>query len=116
MPRYDYECNSCSNVFEVKQGFNDEPVAECPECSSQARRIFTPVPIIFKGSGFYVTDQRSAATPNTAKSPQARETDKPESDKSETDKSESTKADTDKSGTAKAEPTKQESKADASVS
>jgi putative FmdB family regulatory protein len=111
MPRYDYECNSCSNVFEVKQGFNDEPVAECPECTSKARRIFTPVPIIFKGSGFYITDQRSAATPNTAKSPQARET-----DNSETAKAETTQSEPAKTEASKAEPAKQETKADASVS
>ena len=111
MPRYDYECNSCADIFEVKQGFDDEPVAECPKCQSTARRIFTPVPIIFKGSGFYVTDQRSAATPNTAKSAEARETDKTESAKAETAKSE-----TSKSEASEAKPAKQESKADASVS
>ena len=56
MPRYDYECQSCQNIFEIKQGFNDEPVANCPSCHSVARRKFRVVPIIYKGTGFYTTD------------------------------------------------------------
>ena len=56
MPRYDYECLSCSNVFEMKQSFSDEPVAYCPECGSRSRRKFYAVPVIYKGSGFYTTD------------------------------------------------------------
>ena len=58
MPVYEYECRSCYHRFEKKQGFHDEPVAICPECQEIARRIFFPAPIIFKGSGFYVTDSR----------------------------------------------------------
>lgn len=56
MPRYDYECLSCSHVFELKQSFSDEPVADCPECGSRSRRKFHAVPVIYKGSGFYTTD------------------------------------------------------------
>ncbi len=56
MPVYEYECESCSYRFEMKQGFDDNPVATCPRCECNARRIFSPTPIIFKGSGFYVTD------------------------------------------------------------
>ena len=56
MPRYDYECLSCSNVFEMKQSFSDEPVAYCPLCGSRSRRKFHAVPVIYKGSGFYTTD------------------------------------------------------------
>ena len=56
MPRYDYECQSCQTLFEVKQGFNDEPVANCPSCHNDARRKFQVVPIIYKGTGFYTTD------------------------------------------------------------
>ena len=56
MPRYDYECLSCSHVFELKQSFSAEPVADCPECSSRSRRKFHAVPVIYKGSGFYTTD------------------------------------------------------------
>ena len=56
MPVYEYECSNCSCRFELKQKFSDSPVATCPECKASARRVFSPVPIIFKGSGFYVTE------------------------------------------------------------
>ena len=56
MPRYDYECTSCHHVFEMRQSFDSDPVAECPECSNKANRKFHAVPIVFKGSGFYVND------------------------------------------------------------
>lgn len=56
VPRYEYRCLSCEHVFEVKQGFDDEPGAPCPECESQSRRIIRPAPVIFKGSGWYVND------------------------------------------------------------
>ncbi len=58
MPVYEYECGKCSCRFEVRQGFDDSPVAVCPRCRGKARRVFVPVPVIFKGSGFYVTDHR----------------------------------------------------------
>ena len=56
MPIYEYECQSCSLRFDVKKGFNDNSPVQCPHCQCEARRVFSPVPIIFKGSGFYVTD------------------------------------------------------------
>ena len=56
VPRYDYECNSCRHVFELKQSFDAEPVASCPSCESDARRLIYSVPVVFKGSGFYVND------------------------------------------------------------
>ena len=62
MPIYDYECNDCGCHFEKKQSFHDEPVAICPECEGKARRVLHAVPIIFKGSGFYSTDNRSTST------------------------------------------------------
>ena len=61
MPIYEYECNLCSHKFEIKQGFDDEPVAECPRCQGQVQRILHPTPIIFKGSGFYITDSRKGS-------------------------------------------------------
>ncbi|HEY32636.1 MAG TPA: zinc ribbon domain-containing protein [Dehalococcoidia bacterium] len=59
MPTYEYECNVCHYRFDKRQGFNDAPLAECPKCQGTSRRVFYPAPIIFKGSGFYVTDSRS---------------------------------------------------------
>ncbi len=64
MPTYDYQCESCHHRFEVRQSFHDDPVAACPLCDSSARRRISLVPVIFKGSGWYVNDygKKSAAT------------------------------------------------------
>ena len=58
MPVYEYECGLCHFHFDRKQRFDDEPVAICPKCHGKARRILHSIPIIFKGSGFYITDNR----------------------------------------------------------
>ena len=60
MPVYEYECQKCGNSFEVFQGINEEPRKRCPKCRGALRKVFTPVGIVFKGSGFYCTDNRSA--------------------------------------------------------
>ena len=56
MPRYDYECQNCLHRFEVRQSFSSDPVATCPVCQNGARRVIHSVPVMFKGSGFYVND------------------------------------------------------------
>jgi putative FmdB family regulatory protein len=72
MPIYQYVCSKCNTNFELRQGFNDESVASCPKCKCQARRLFVPVPIIFKGSGFYVTDSKTTSEAQLpAKTPKA---------------------------------------------
>jgi len=58
MPIYEYQCKKCSLRFELKRGFSDNGSSFCPQCGGEARRLFSPVPIIFKGPGFYVTDSR----------------------------------------------------------
>ena len=58
MPIYEYECSVCHFHFERRQRFDDEPVDMCPNCQGKARRVIHSVPIIFKGSGFYITDSR----------------------------------------------------------
>ena len=58
MPIYEYECGDCHFQFERKQRFDEEPVAICPKCQGKARRIIHSIPVIFKGSGFYITDSR----------------------------------------------------------
>ena len=58
MPTYQYRGLNCNLEFELKQSFNDKPIADCPTCHGIARRLFCPVPIIFNGPGFYVTDSR----------------------------------------------------------
>lgn len=60
MPIYTYQCDNCGVRFERHQNFNDSPLTRCPECSKKSlRKIYTPVGIVFKGSGFYATDHRS---------------------------------------------------------
>lgn len=58
MPIYEYECSVCHCHFERRQRFDEESVAMCPKCQGKARRVIHSVPIIFKGSGFYTTDNR----------------------------------------------------------
>jgi len=60
MPIYEYECDICRCRFERRQRFDEEPAAMCPECQGKARRVIHSVPIIFKGSGFYTTDNRKS--------------------------------------------------------
>ena len=60
MPHYDYRCPE-GHTFEVWQRMSDEPGADCPECGQRAKRLFTPAPILFKGSGFYKTDSRGSS-------------------------------------------------------
>jgi putative FmdB family regulatory protein len=58
MPVYQYGCNICQTTHEIRQRFDDEPLSECPSCGGTIRRMFQPVGIIFKGSGWYCTDSR----------------------------------------------------------
>ncbi|MBI4302576.1 MAG: hypothetical protein HY664_08215 [Chloroflexi bacterium] len=58
MPIYEYECSRCHLKFERRQRFDEEPIDICPECQGKARRIINSVPVLFKGNGFYTTDNR----------------------------------------------------------
>lgn len=59
MPTYEYRCRDCSDHVEVWQSFHDEPLTECAACGGSLRKVFNPAGIIFKGSGYYVTDTRA---------------------------------------------------------
>lgn len=59
MPTYEYRCSSCGEEIEVVQSFTDDPLTQCPACGGALRKVFTPVGIVFKGSGFYKTDNRA---------------------------------------------------------
>ena len=56
VPRYDYKCPECACEFEVKQSFSEKPGASCPNCATASQRVFHAVPVVFKGSGFYVNE------------------------------------------------------------
>lgn len=61
MPIYEYACDTCGTTFDRKQKFSDDPVRECPDCGNSVRRVLYPAGIIFKGSGFYSTDNRPSS-------------------------------------------------------
>ena len=63
MPVYVYHCGSCEFEFEQQQKFTDKPLKICPECGqSNLNKVYTPVGVIYKGSGFYSTDHRSSSS------------------------------------------------------
>lgn len=61
MPLYVYQCTDCGVRFEATQSFHDEPLTTCPECSGSIYRVIGSTGVIFKGSGFYVTDNRKSS-------------------------------------------------------
>ena len=67
MPTYEYRCTNCDEHLEVVQSFSDDPLTECPKCGGPLRKVFSPVGIILKGSGFYKTDSRGSGKPGGSK-------------------------------------------------
>ncbi|NLA29215.1 MAG: zinc ribbon domain-containing protein [Propionibacterium sp.] len=62
MPTYQYRCQACHNDLEAFQKFTDDPLTICPDCGGSLRKVFNPVGIVFKGSGFYATDSRKSSS------------------------------------------------------
>lgn len=60
MPTYEYACTECDHSFEQVQSFSDDALTVCPQCQGRLRKVFNAVGVVFKGSGFYRTDSRSA--------------------------------------------------------
>lgn len=92
MPTYTYHCDSCGHGFEAVQRFSDEPLQECPECGAHIRRVIQPVGVVFKGSGWYITDSRPKRSGEGSESGSAASTKSDKGDKGDknakTDKSE----------------------------
>ncbi len=100
MPTYEYRCPE-GHEFEVFQRMSDEPGAQCPTCGAQSERLISAgAGLLFKGSGFYITDYRSPDYAEKAKA----EKPNAEKSKSEKPKSEKPKADTDSSKGSSSEP------------
>ncbi len=59
MPTYQYRCADCARELEVVQRFTDASLTECPSCQGNLRKVFNAVGVVFKGSGFYATDNRT---------------------------------------------------------
>ncbi len=68
MPTYGYRCSKCANEFDVQQKMSDPSGAACPKCGSPAQRLFFPTSIVFKGSGFYATDNRGKSSSSASSS------------------------------------------------
>ena len=68
MPIYEYACTACGERTEAKQSFSDPPLEECPHCGGKLRKLYSPVGIVFKGSGFYSTDAKSKSASSTSSS------------------------------------------------
>ncbi|MCL2467700.1 MAG: FmdB family transcriptional regulator [Micrococcales bacterium] len=62
MPTYAYRCTACEHAFDIHQGFSDASLTVCPQCDGRLRKVFSPVGVVFKGSGFYRTDARSSSS------------------------------------------------------
>jgi len=67
MPTYEYACTKCGERFDVYQSFSDEPLKKHEGCGGKLTKVFGPVGIVLKGSGFYKTDNRSSSTVKAAK-------------------------------------------------
>jgi putative FmdB family regulatory protein len=67
MPTYEYRCLECGRHVEVVQSFTDDPLTECGACGGTLRKVFSPVGIVLKGSGFYRTDSRGSGTRSTSR-------------------------------------------------
>lgn len=66
MPTYEYACTACGERTEARQSFTDPPLEECPHCGGKLRKLYSPVGIVFKGSGFYATDSKKGASSSSS--------------------------------------------------
>lgn len=69
MPAYDYRCITCDERFEVTRSSSDKTEVRCPECGGETKRVFTPLGVHFKGSGFHNTDYRKSEPATSESAP-----------------------------------------------
>jgi putative FmdB family regulatory protein len=78
MPIYTYHCDHCDHEFEKYQSFSEDSLTNCPECSTEMlRKVYKPALVVFKGSGFYVTDTKSHSPTMNASNKDSSNGDKP---------------------------------------
>jgi putative FmdB family regulatory protein len=75
MPTYEYACTECGEHLEVVQAMSDAPLTTCAVCGGRLRKVFAPIGIVFKGSGFYRTDSRGKPAATDGKPETTRKTD-----------------------------------------
>jgi putative FmdB family regulatory protein len=108
VPTYQYTCTECGEPLETLQKFSDEPLTVCPACGGRLRKVFSPVGIVFKGSGFYRTDSRKSATA-AASATKDKDKSPAESSSSSASDSGSSNGSADKAAAKKTEPAKSSS-------
>jgi putative FmdB family regulatory protein len=69
VPTYQYTCTECGSQLEAVQKFSDDPLTVCDNCGGRLRKVFSPVGIVFKGSGFYRTDSRNGSSSTSSTAP-----------------------------------------------
>ncbi|CAM5732006.1 zinc ribbon domain-containing protein [Mycolicibacterium aubagnense] len=89
MPTYSYACTECDNRFDAVQAFSDDALTECPKCHGRLRKLFGSVGVVFKGSGFYRTDNRDSKSSSTSAAPAKSESSSSSSDSSSSSSSSS---------------------------
>lgn len=82
MPTYQYACTDCAERLEVVQKFSDDPLTVCAACGGRLRKVYSPVGIVFKGSGFYRNDSRADRKGADSKAASANGTDSKKADSS----------------------------------
>jgi putative FmdB family regulatory protein len=88
MPVYTYRCSNCGVQFEKQQSFRDQSLLRCPECGKRAlKKVYLPVGIVFKGSGFYATDHHSPSGQVSKKTDEKSEEKKESKESKESDES-----------------------------
>jgi len=80
VPTYAYRCTNCAHEFETFQKFSEDPLKECPRCGAEIRRVFQPVGIVFKGSGWYINDSRKSSKPEDSSKPSEAKPSEPKGD------------------------------------
>ena len=99
MPTYEYQCDACHRVFEVRQRITEEPLTTCEACGGAVRRLLSPAPFILKGGGWYVTDypsesrKKAMQSEKSSSSPEASSSTKSDGAKSDGAKSDGAKSD-----------------------
>src|SRR5438309_2267125 len=96
MPTYEYRCTECGQHVEVVQSFSDAPLTECGACGGPLRKVFAPVGIVFKGSGFYKTDNRASGRSDRKDSKEPSTSSSTSGTSSSSSSSDSSKSTTDK--------------------
>ena len=91
MPIYEYQCENCADRFEIKQGMKDDPLTACPRCGKRVQRLISSPAIMFKGSGWYVTDYSEKMKPSAgSEEPASKTEEKKETAPSTSDQTTST--------------------------